>query len=111
MLEVVQATQEDVQAFHGRASDCSFRGIAVREDGLTIALAGVYNYAGKRVVFSDLKDSARKYRKSTLKIAKEYLSGLRGELYAVCSDTEPTAPRFLEHLGFYKVTDTIYRRD
>lgn len=111
MLEVAMAGQADVEAFYGSRPLYSFRGICVKEDGKVIALAGVHNYAGKRVIFSEIKEEGRKYRKSTLKIAKEYLASLKGELYAVCSETEPTAPRFLEHLGFYQVTENIYRRD
>ena len=111
MIEVRPANQKDVRDFHNGDPIYSFRGIVVLEDDKPIALAGIYGYAGKRIIFSELKDEARKYRKTTLKIAKEYLASVKGELYAFCSETETTAPRFLEHLGFYKVTPMIYRRD
>lgn len=111
MLKVKNANNHDVVRFFGQNLPFSFKGITVLEDDTPIAMAGVYSYCGKRVVFSDLKDAARKYRKNIVRFTRQFLDSIPGELYAVQDPNEPTSAQFLQHFGFVHIKENIYRRE
>ena len=115
MVELLPATQDLVERYYGKRPLMSMRGVVAVEDGVPIGLGGVYRDQNRMVVFCEMKPAAKKYRKHilmaarlVLKLAYEY-----DELRAVASPDEPTAVRFLGHLGFrHEVADVyVIRRE
>lgn len=101
MIEIVPATQKLVETYYGGKPAYSMRGVVALEDGIPVGLGGLMVYQGKTYMFCEMKDCARKYRKSILKAGKQVLKLAKGKIvYAVAQDGIESAPRFLEHLGF-----------
>jgi N-acetylglutamate synthase-like GNAT family acetyltransferase len=97
------ATLDDLIAFNGRRPEMTMRAFVAEEDGKVLATGGTYYSGGSMVVFCDLGDEIRKSPKSILKGAKYVMEKVRQmgvPVVALCSKTEPTAPGFLNHLGF-----------
>lgn len=111
MIEFRPATQKDVEAFYNGKPMFSMTGIIALEDGKPIGICGVYHCEGMRIVFSEMKQEARKYRKLILKIAKLLMHGIQGKVYANANPDEQTAHRFLTHLGFRQINHNLYERD
>lgn len=114
MIELKPATQKDVEAFYGKLPAFTMRGIVAVKEGEVIGLGGTYQHQGNTIVFCDMKESAKRYRKYILKAAKMVMAGIKDKrVFAICDTKQDTAPRFLEHLGFFCVDESrnIYIRE
>lgn len=102
-MRLRSATASDAAAFWGFLPHQSFRAIAAEIDGQVIGIGG-YALDGPYVrAFMDIKPEARRHRVALLRAAKMTLAMARERgvsLIAVAQDDEPTADRFLTHLGF-----------
>ena len=94
------ATKKDALAFYGHAPLFSFKGICAELDGEIIGLCGVYRDSGRQVVFSEIKDAMRPYRKSIARATRSLMDMIRGPVYAFAAPTEPTSGYLLAKLGF-----------
>ena len=110
MIVIRPARGDDVEAFFGRPSPFTLINAEVADsDGEILALMGVYWYEKRRYIFSDMRETALKYRKKILATAKAFMRKLpKGVYYAVPDTRHPTADRFLRHLGF-EIDSTLYR--
>lgn len=114
MIELRQATQRDIEDYYGRLPLCTMRGVVAVKDGEVLGVGGTYRYRGDTIVFCEMKDHAKKYRKYILKAAKMVLENLREKrVFAICDAEQPTAKQFLEHLGFFCIDEVknIYVRE
>lgn len=114
MVEIRPATQKDVEAFYGKLPVFTMRGVVGTKDGEILGLGGTYKYQGNTVVFCEIKESAKQYRKSILKAAKMVINSIKDKrVFAFCDTGQSTAPAFLEHLGFMCVNEelNIYCRE
>lgn len=110
MIEIRQATQENVEQYLGCAPMFSLRGIVAFSDDRPIGIGGVYRENGFLFAFSEIRPEGHKYKKHILKAAKIVVAQMRerytGEsIYAVPDVREESAERFLRHLGFRPVPD------
>lgn len=110
MVELLPATQDLVERYYGKRPLMSMRGIVAVEDGVPIGLGGLYRDQNRMIVFCEMKPAAKKYRRHILMAAKLVLALIReyDEVRAVASPDEPTAVRFLEHLGFRHEVENVY---
>lgn len=114
MIELRAATQTDIEAFYGKLPMFTMRGIVAVQDGEVLGVGGTYKYNGNTIVFCEIKEHAKKYRKYILKAAKMLIQRIpEKRVFAVCDVKQPTAKRFLEHLGFVCVDEgrNIYCRE
>lgn len=107
MITAHQANAENLFRYYGCTPPYTLSGIVYFEgDRLTgepIAVAGIYRWGGYRIVFSDLKPEARKYRKTIYQAARDFISGIDYTVHAIVDGNEPTSERFLTRLGFVPV--------
>lgn len=97
------ATARDAQRYYGGPPPFSFRGYAAELNGEIVGVGGVYIQNGAYVAFSDMKSPLRQRKKTLAKacrILMELFDKTGGPVYAVASNTEPTAPYLLAKLGF-----------
>ena len=107
-MEIRAARRSDVIALCGDTYPQSMRAIVVEHQGEPVGIAGVLNSSPAQC-FSTMQDVVRASPKTILKVAKA-LAGIlnqsRGPVYAIADQSEPTAPRFLSHIGFKYLTTT-----
>lgn len=102
-VEFRRATSEDVFEFFGGYPPARMRGFVGVLDGKVVAVGGVYYHAGSLVAFSDLKPEIRKHKKALAKGCRmlvKFFEELNVPVYALASQSEPTAPYLLAKLGF-----------
>lgn len=106
MITLRTATQKDVEAFYGGLPAYTMRGIVADKDGEIIGIGGTYMYRGNTIVFCEMKEGAKQYRKYILKAAKMVMNSIKDKrVFAICDMNQESAPRFLEHLGFFCVDE------
>lgn len=106
-IEVRPATREDIFAFMGECRQTMKAFVAIHE-GKPIALGGLAFIKGRVVAFCDLGDDQAKrhpktLHKAALGVMKAALDSRHRYIFAERSETEPTAARWLERLGFRPV--------
>ncbi len=102
-VEFHEATAADVLEFFGGYPPARMRGYVARLGGKVVAVGGIYYHAGTPVAFSDLKPEIRKHKKALAKgcrILMKFIEELNVPVYALASQSEPTAPYLLAKLGF-----------
>lgn len=102
MIKIYPAREEDILQFFGRPSPVTLRNaLAATEGEEVVALAGVFIHENRQYIFSEIKETAMKYRKHILTTAKKFIEKLpRGIYYATADARRSTADRFLRRLGF-----------
>ena len=100
--EILPATKGDLVAFYGASLPMSVRGVVLRADGEPVAVGGVFIQDGAAIGFSEIKDGVPRPKKHIIKTALGVLKLFRQhpEVMAFANADEPSAPRFLEYLGF-----------
>ncbi len=97
------ATPADAEAYYGRPSGATFRGYVAVKDGEVVGIGGVSYDNGTRVAFSEFKDALRSDRRALVKgvkIVMDIVNQIRGPVYAVADDAEPTSTKLLAKLGW-----------
>lgn len=109
MIQLREATQKDIESFYkGNRPAYTMRGIVADLDGEIIGIGGYHMYKGNRIIFCEIKEHAKKYRKQILLAARMVIKMYgAGRTFAVCDATQPTAKRFLEHLGFFCIREDL----
>lgn len=101
----------DVVEMMGRTYPHSIRGFAAERDGVLTGIAGIM-YTQPLQCFSTLTDDIKGDKRAIVKAARlmrELLNKCNGDVYAIASHTEPTAPGFLRHIGFDETAEGVYR--
>ena len=114
MIEIRRAKKEDVLRWYNGKPMYSMKGYVAEKDGELLGLGGVFRVGGHRYVFAEMLPEAHRWARSILRIAKKVIEDVGGDtVYAVRQEDEPTAHRFLKHLGFVEVTpgNNLYRRN
>lgn len=112
MIEIRPANQKDIEEYYGGKPVYSMKGIVVLEDGKPIGVGGIFWYEGKRVMFSEMKVEAAKYKRAIIRAAKDVIKQFDGKVVYAIAENCTTSPRFLKHLGFELVNEKekLYRR-
>lgn len=117
MIVTKRANAENLFKYYGKTAPYTLSGVVYFEDSgeepQPVAVAGVYRLNGYKMIFSDIRPEGRKYRKTILKQAKEYISSLEYTVHAIVDENEPTSEKFLKHLGFQPVVNKpwVYVRE
>jgi hypothetical protein len=98
------ATAADVEAFYGHPPVTRMHAIVALREGVPVMIGGISWVDGAPIVFSSLKDEARKHRKwiaKGIRIVMDFADRFQmPALYAIANPNEPTAPYLLAKLGF-----------
>jgi hypothetical protein len=103
-----RATKKDIEAFADsigvpRATQ-TVRAWVGSVDGEDLAIGGFARYQGRWIAFCDLKDDARKYKKTIVQTARMIMSEARRQgiqfAYATVDSEEANAVRWMESMGF-----------
>jgi len=98
----------DILALCGQSYAQSLRGLAIEHDGETVGLAGVL-HTNPLQCFSEMTDRLRDSPRTIVKTAiqlRDILDSYAADIYAIASEEEPTASRFLEYVGFKYINST-----
>lgn len=110
-MNIIPATREHLAKLYAVPPANTVRAVAVAEGDQVVAVGGIYWSDGHPVLFMRATDEARsKHPKTLTKAAKRVVSWLSGMAYAHCDSDIEAAPRFLAHLGFEHVKDTLWQR-
>lgn len=94
------ATREDLLQWFGEVP-ATMRAIVAEEGGEVLAIAGLANMADHVQAFSAYKPGTLQTTKARLAVRfAELLRETTGTVFALCSETEPTAPGLLVRMGF-----------
>ncbi len=96
------ATRDDVIEMCGGTFVDNIWAMALEEDDELLAIAGV-RYSNPRMCFSNIKPAVKESPRDIVRLARAVMQELDKSdvpVYALADLTEPTAPGFLEHLGF-----------
>lgn len=111
--EIRYATRQDWINFFGKPPDHSVRALVGVVDGEILGIAGL-EYAGEQMTaFSCYRPESKKYPLSTMKMGKRLVKMIENygkNVLALADKDEPTAPDFLERLGFVFVGNTAEGR-
>lgn len=103
------ATRSDVIEMCGGTFPDNIWAMAVDDEGDLLAIAGV-RYSNPRMCFGNIKPEIKKSPRTLVKLARMVTAVVAESdvpVYAIADKDEPTAPRFLEHVGFeYMMTSS-----
>ena len=100
---IENATLEHAKKFYGDEPRKSFRGYSALIDGMVVGMGGLAYESGKIVLFSDMKEELRPFKKTILKsvyILKDMVEKTRHPIVAIASNKEKYSERLLTMLGF-----------
>jgi hypothetical protein len=110
-VNIRELRKADIIEFYGKPFAESMRGFAVDLDGELVGVAGVV-YTDPIMVFSEMKDSLRKYPKTIMKTAhrlKSILNKYESSLYAFANEDEKNSVNFLKRVGFVQLEDGVFK--
>lgn len=101
--EIVYTTSEHVKQFFGDQSFQRLRGFSGIVDGEVIGLAGIRYDGNRMILFSDMKEKARNYKKDIVKmihVLKDMLKEYSYPVFAIACKNEMLSEKILVKLGF-----------
>ncbi len=103
------STLEDVIEMTGDTFPESIRSVTAEHEGKVVAIAGV-RHSSPPVCFSDIRPEIKEHPRAVaimIRRVRKMLSEYHVPIYAIADANEPTAPGFLQHVGFEFVTSAI----
>lgn len=100
-VAIVEATPELVEAYYGRPSPFTLRGLVATIDGRPVGVGGISYVAGEPIVFSEMHDELRARRRDCarcFRALEPLVRSFAGLAYAIAC--EPSSPALLKRLGF-----------
>jgi hypothetical protein len=97
------ATAEDAERYYGRRPPLSFKGFVAVRGNEVLGIAGISYDNGMRVAFSEFKEALRSDRRALakgVKMTMKLVNEIKGPVYAVADDEEPTSTKLLAKLGW-----------
>jgi hypothetical protein len=111
-MTIVPATREHIDSFFPVKLEHTCVAFTAFEGDRIIAIAGYFNESHRRVLFSHITDDARQYPvalyKTGLKLIKMATKS-RIPLQATADNNVEASERFLERLGFVKVSSEVWQ--
>ncbi len=96
------ATRDDIIEMCGGTFAENIWAMVAEDEGKVLALAGV-RYSNPTMCFGNIKPEMKKSPRTIIKLARmvtKVVDESDMPVYAIADKDEPTAPRFLEHVGF-----------
>lgn len=109
-MEIRPAVKADVIEMCGPEMKVTVRAYAIEDNGELLAVAGIA-YGKRTVCFGDIKQSVKRSPRSILRLARKVtalVDKCKGPVFAFPDENEPTAERFLAHVGFEKLDGGVY---
>jgi hypothetical protein len=97
------ATIKDAREFFGDDWSQTFKGFSASLNGEVIGVAGIKIEKKRLILFSDMKDKARKYKKDIVKMINKinYLvKSIKSPIMAISDCNEVLSEKILTKLGF-----------
>ena len=110
-MEIRAAQSEDLREWFGSVP-MTMRAIVAKHDGRVLGVAGLALADDHVQAFSAYKPELRRFPVTMARAAimfRQMLSSQRGPVFALCSETEPTAPDLLAKLGFVAHDERMWR--
>lgn len=109
MLTIRRATRDDLLAFYGdEARAVTTTAWLGEADGKVLGIGGLRHQGGRVWAFCDLREGAEAYPVALHKLALRTMAHVREHgpkyIYADMDTALETAPRWLERLGFVRLT-------
>ena len=101
-MQIRPMIQSDLVAQYGFGFPYSVRGFAAEHDGEVVGVAGIM-YSKPPQCFSKLDDIVKNFPRSVvvaMRVIRELLDRQTVPVYATPDKDEPTANKFLKHVGF-----------
>lgn len=111
-MNVRHATEQDLRHWFNGTIPTTMRAVVVEQDGRLLGVAGVARNDDHLHAFSRITDELRPHKITIGRAAamlREMMDGM-GQVWAVCSPTEPTAPNLLAWCGFKHQQEGVWRR-
>jgi hypothetical protein len=102
-LDIVYATPEHVGQFFGNMCFQRLKGYAAILNGEVIGVAGIRYDGDSLILFSDMKEPARKYKKDIIRMIRlmdELLENIKYPVLAIANKNESLSEKILIKLGF-----------
>ena len=108
-IELSFATKEDIEEFYDGPALYSCRAVVARLDGKIVGLGGVYRVGKNMVVFSEIREEMRPYKKDIIRACRMALTlvNRHTQLVSYEDPAHATAATFGEHFGFHKTGTTL----
>lgn len=101
-------TRDDIIEMTGTTFPENIRAISAEHDGELMGVAGIRS-CDPRLCFADIKPELKKSPRTIIKMARWVTDIIKkgdAPVYALADEDEPTAFRFLEHVGFQWIMST-----
>jgi hypothetical protein len=111
-ITLAYATKEDVEEFYGAPSLYSCRAVIARLDDKPVGLGGVYRVGKNMVVFSEIREEMRPYKKDILRACRMAMGIIKRytTVIAYPDPNQATADTFGNHFGFMHTGVTVDNR-
>lgn len=105
-MQIEPATEADFLAVYGERPKFTAQAHALRQDGTAVAIAGVYQSAGRAVAFLQINGpvSAKAIVRLVRVSMDKFVRTRRVPVYAIRDSGLPTSAGLLRHFGFQPVT-------
>lgn len=106
------ATEQDIRQWFDGKVPASMRALVAEHEGEVLGIAGIALRDDHAEAFSAYKPAMRQWPVTMAKAAVVFchmLDRAGVPVFALCSDTEKTAPRLLERLGFKHKEGQVWR--
>jgi hypothetical protein len=111
-ITLAYATKADVEEYYGVPSLYSCRAVVARLDGKPVGLGGVYRVGKNMVVFTDIREEMKPFKKDILRACRMVLE-IINRYTSVVAYPDPaleTADTFGNHFGFIRTGITVDNR-
>lgn len=110
-MNVRYATAEDLEHWFNGPAPVTMRAIVVEHEGRQIGIAGIAHAVDHVQAFSRVADEMRPHKMTMSRVAVQFREMLKdyGQVWALCSSDEPTAPALLKWCGFVHVREGVWR--
>ncbi len=103
MVEFALAESKHVREFYGDRYTKSFKGYVAMLDGVVVGIGGISFEDGYMMLFSDMKDALRPFKKDIVRaitVLKRLIERERYPILAIANDGELMSEKLLVKLGF-----------
>lgn len=118
-IEFHPATKEHVREFYGENTRKSFRGYVAIMEGKVVAVGGISNEGGNKLLFSDLSEDMRPFKKDivrAIRVLRDMVGNIKTPIYAIAHNTEALSEKLLFSFGFLPTGENtlsgkVFRRE
>lgn len=110
-MNIIAADADLIRQFYGAPLPRTVKAYAAVKDGRPLAISGTYMDCDRTILFADISDEMRQYKKTGVALGKRVMQMIRTggkRVIAKADENVGQSARFLEYLGFQHVKDGVY---